>query len=251
LNAILLAAGYGTRVRALFPDTPKALIEIGGRPVLSHLLDNLQRSGAIAAVTIVTNGRFHAALQGYLESRPPGLPTRLLSDGTRTAEQRLGALGDLQFALGRIGCQEDLLVAATDKLLAFELAGPLQFARQRSAPVNVCVQAPTRADLAGRHGCAVLDGAGRIVDFEEKPRQPKSRLASLAIYVLPVAVQPLVGEYLQQGGDRDAPGHFLAWLTRRTAVYGYVAAGASYDVGTSAAYAAAQRAYRGLHGHAG
>ena len=251
MNAVLLAAGYGTRVRALFPDTPKALIEIGGRPVLSHLLDNLERSGAVAAVTIVTNDRHYAALRSYLNSRPSRLPTRLLSDGTCTAEQRLGALGDLQFALDRIGCQEDLLVAATDKLLAFEMAGALQFARQRAAPVNVCVQAPNRVHLAGRHGCVVLDRTGRIVDFEEKPRHPKSRLASLAIYVLPVEVQPLVGEYLQQGGDRDAPGHFLGWLARRTAVYGYTAGGPSYDVGTPDGYATAQRAYcqpwRGSH----
>ena len=177
-------------------------------------------------------------MQRYLELQLSRLPTRLLSDGTCTAEQRLGALGDLQLALDRLGCREDLLVAATDKLLAFELAGPLQFARQRAAPVNVCVQAPSRDHLAGRHGCVLLDPTGRIVDFEEKPRRPKSRLASLAIYVLPAAAQPLVREYLQQGGNPDAPGYFLGWLTRRTAVYGYVADGPSYDVGTPAAYAA-------------
>ena len=246
MNAVLLAAGYGTRVRALFPEIPKALIKVGGLPVLSHLLGNLARSGVVANVTIVTNDRHHGALERYLETQPHRLPTRLLSDGTCSAEQRLGALGDLQFALDRIGCHEDLLVAATDKLLAFELAGPLQFARQQAAPVNVCVQARSRAHIAGRHGCVVLDGAGRIVDFAEKPRRPRSRLASLAVYVLPVAVQPLVREYLRQGGDRDAPGHFLGWLARRTAVYGYVAAGASYDVGTPAAYAAAQSAFRGF-----
>ena len=244
MNAVLLAAGYGTRVRALFPDTPKALIEIGGRPILAHLLDNLARSGLVATVTIITNERYHSALQRYLESQPPCLTTRLLSDGTSTEEQRLGALGDLQFALDRLGCREDLLVAATDKLLGFELAAPLQFARQREAPVNVCVQAPSRNHLAGKHGCVLLDSAGRIIDFEEKPRRPKSRLASLAIYVLPATAQPLVREYLQQGGNPDAPGYFLGWLTRRTAVYGYVADGPSYDVGTPAAYAAAQHAYR-------
>ena len=105
MNAVLLAAGYGTRVRALFPDTPKALIEIGGRPILAHLLDNLARSGLVAAVTIITNERYHSALQRYLESQPPRLTTRLLSDGTSTEEQRLGALGDLQLALDRLGYQ--------------------------------------------------------------------------------------------------------------------------------------------------
>ena len=251
MNAVLLAAGYGTRVRALFPDTPKALIEIDGRTVLAHLLDNLQRSGAVAAVTIVTNDLHHAALESYLASRPPRLPTRLLGDGTCTAEQRLGALGDLQLVLDRFDRHEDLLVAATDKLLAFELAGALQFAQQRAAPVNVCVQAPSRASLAGRHGCVVLDSRSRIVGFEEKPRRPRSRLASLAIYVLPVAAQLLVGAYLEQGGNPDAPGYFLGWLAQRTAVYGYVAEGPSYDVGTPATYVAAQRAFRASDCEAG
>ena len=248
MNAVLLAAGYGTRIRALFPDLPKALIEIGGRPILAHLLDNLARCARIETVTIVTNDRFHAALQRYLESRPPPFSTHLLSDGTCSEEQRYGALGDLQFALDRLDLQGDLLVAATDKLFTFELAAALQLARQRAAPVNVCVQVPSRAHLAGRHGCVLLDASSRIVDFEEKPRRPKSRLASLAIYVLPPAAQALVRTYLQHGGSPDAPGYFLGWLARRTAVYGYVADGASYDVGTPDAYAAAQRAWCERHG---
>lgn len=238
-------------MRALFPDTPKALIEIGGRPILAHLLDNLARSALVEAVTIVTNDRFYPALQRYLESQPPALRTSLISDRTRTEEQRYGAVGDLQFALERLRRRAAILVAATDKLLTFELTGPLQFARRHAAAVNVCVQAPSRGHLAGRHGCVLLDAGGRIVDFEEKPRRPKSRLASLALYVLPPAAQPLVREYLQAGGNRDAPGHFLGWLAERTAVYGYLADGACYDVGSPDAYAAAQRAWqRGWRGGA-
>ena len=213
LNAILLAAGYGTRVRALFPDTPKALIEIGGRPVLSHLLDKPGARRRRHCCHHRYHDRHYAALQSYLSSRPSRLPTRLLSDSTCAAEQRLGALGDLQFALDRIGCQEDLLVAATDKLLAFELGDALQFARLRAAPVNVCVQAPNRAHLAGRHGCVVLDRTGRIVDFEEKPRHPKSRLASLAIYVLPWRCS-LCRRVPAAGRRSGRAGHFVGWLAR-------------------------------------
>jgi glucose-1-phosphate thymidylyltransferase len=244
LNAVLLAAGYGTRLRALFPDTPKALIEIAGRPVLAHLLDNLARSGLVDGITIVTNDRYHAALQSYLDSHPPRPSTCLLSDGTGTEQDRLGALGDLEFALDHMDRSEDLLVTATDKLLTFELAAPLRWARRRAAPVNVCVQMSSRAHLAGRHGCVLLDSDTRIVHFEEKPRNPKSRLASLALYVLPAPVHPLLREYLRQGGDADAPGHFIGWLAQRVAVYGYVAPGPSYDVGTPATYVAAQRAFR-------
>ena len=88
----------------------------------------------------------------------------------------------------------------------------------------------------------LLDAAGRIVDFEEKPERPKSNIASLAVYVLTMAAQRLLGDYLRDGSNRDAPGHFLSWLTRATTVYGYLTAGGAYDVGTPESYAEAQRA---------
>ena len=120
----------------------------------------------------------------------------MISDGTASEEERLGALGDLQLALRRLDRGGDVLVAATDKLLAFELAAPLRFARERAAPVTLCVRMPDRRHLGGRHGCVLLD------------------------------------DYLRGGGNRDAPGHFLSWLTRATTVYGYLTAGGAYDVGT-------------------
>ena len=179
MNAVLLAAGYGTRIRSLFPDRPKALIEVGGRPLIDHLLADLARSGLIDSALVVTNDLHHDALRRHLAVGAP-LPTRVIGDGTRSEEERLGALGDLQLALSRLDPGGDVLVAATDKLLTFELAAPLRFARERAAPVTLCVRMPDRQSLAGRHGCVLLDQAGRIVDFEEKPARPRSNIASLA-----------------------------------------------------------------------
>ena len=244
MNAILLAAGYGTRIRSLFPDTPKALIDVGGRFLIDHLLANLARSGVVESALVVTNDRYHDALRRHLAAGEPPLSTRVISDGTASEEERLGALGDLQLALRRLDRGGDVLVAATDKLLAFELAEPLRFARERAAPVTLCVRMPDRLRLAGRHGCVLLDAAGRIVDFEEKPERPKSNIASLAVYVLTTAARELLDDYLRGGGNRDAPGHFLSWLTRATTVYGYVTDGHAYDVGTPESYVEAQRAFR-------
>ena len=74
VNAILLAAGYGTRIRSLFPDTPKALIEVGGRALIDHLLANLARSGVVESALVVTNDRYHAALQRHLSAATPPAP---------------------------------------------------------------------------------------------------------------------------------------------------------------------------------
>ena len=60
MNAVLIvAAGYGTRIRSLFPDTPKALIELGGRALIDHLLANLARSGAVESALV--DDRLHDA----------------------------------------------------------------------------------------------------------------------------------------------------------------------------------------------
>lgn len=243
MTAVLLAAGYGTRIRSLFPDTPKALIEVGGRALVDHLIANLSRSGAVDSVLVVTNERYRDRLRRHLAAGAPALPTRVIGDGTAREAERLGALGDLQLALRRLDRGGDVLVAATDKLLAFELAEPLRFAQDRAAPVTLCVRLPDRRRLAGRHGCVLLDPAGRIVDFEEKPARPRSNIASLAVYVLTPAAQAFLDGYLRDGGDRDAPGHLLSRLTRAMTVYGYVTAGVCYDVGTPDSYAEAQRAF--------
>ena len=201
----------------------------------------------VGSSVIITAGRgTDDALRRHLAAAAPLLPTRVISDGTASEEERLGALGDLQLALRRLDRGGDVLVAATDKLLAFELAEPLRFARERAAPVTLCVRMPDRRRLAGRHGCVRLDAAGRIVDFEEKPERPKSNIASLAVYVLTPAAQDLLGDYLRGGGNRDAPGHFLSRLTRATTVYGYVTDGHAYDVGTPESYAEAQRAFQAV-----
>ena len=60
------------------------------------------------------------------------------------------------------------------------------------------------------HRCVLLDTAGRIVDFEEKPDRPQLNVASFAVYVLTPATQDLLDHYLRGGGNRDAPGHFLS-----------------------------------------
>ena len=110
MNAVLVAAGYGTRIRSLFPDTPKALIEVAGRALIDHLLANLARSGAVESALVVTNDRYHDALRDHLAARAPPLPTRVISDGTSSEDERLGALGDVQLALRRLDRAGDVLV---------------------------------------------------------------------------------------------------------------------------------------------
>ena len=195
----------------------------------------------------MTNDRYHDALRRHLTAGEPPLPTRVISDGTANEEERLGAAGRPAARPAAAGPRRRRAGGGHRQAVGLRAgwAAALR-ARARGAGHPVRAHARTGCALAGRHGCVLLDAAGRIVDFEEKPERPKSNIASLAVYVLTPAAQDLLDDYLRDGGNRDAPDHFLSWLTRATTVYGYVTDGHAYDVGTPESYAEAQRAFQAV-----
>ena len=87
-------------------------------------------------------------------------------------------------------------------------------------------------------GGAVFDqqDRSRLVDVEEKPKQPKSLLVSIGLYHYGKAHVPLFRKYLEDGNNKDAPGYFLQWAHKRIDVYGYVSEGSWYDIGDLESY---------------
>ena len=98
MKAYVLAAGYATRMYPLTRELPKALLEVGGLPILSHLGRRLRGIEELTDVVIVTNDLFFGHFQRWVEEQEPWVRFTVLNDGTRSNEERLGALGDLQLA---------------------------------------------------------------------------------------------------------------------------------------------------------
>ena len=100
MKAIILAAGYATRLYPLTLDKPKALLPIGGRAMLDHLVEGIADMAEVNDVHIVTNSRFARLFEDWAaaaerESRYPGLKFSVWDDGTSSNEDRLGAIGDM------------------------------------------------------------------------------------------------------------------------------------------------------------
>jgi glucose-1-phosphate thymidylyltransferase len=219
VKALILAAGYATRLRPLTDDFPKGLLPVGGWPIVDWIVDNIRGAG-VEDIQLVTNARFAPLFEEWSDG------VTILDDGTSTNETRLGAIGDIQFA----ALDDDALVIAGDNLFDYELADLLEFQRSRDGSA-VAVHDVGSKELAKKYGVIDVDADGRIVDFAEKPEEPASTLVATATYFYTRAHLQLVDAYLAEGNPPDQPGHFVAWLHRREPVYAYRFDGGWYDVG--------------------
>lgn len=245
MTAVILAAGYATRLYPLTKDVPKPLLEVAGRSIIDRILDNALESPGIESVVVVTNHRFIGHFERWNAASPSrGVPITILDDGSTSNETRIGALGDLRLAsdhLARTGGLDDaVLVLAGDNLFDFALSGFVDYAR---AAGTDCITAHHLEDVEQlrRTGVVELDGDDRVLSFEEKPAAPRSSWAVPPLYVYrPGTLVERLPAYLAEGNNPDAPGNFIPWLVAQTTVHAYRFESARYDIGTLESYRAVQ-----------
>jgi glucose-1-phosphate thymidylyltransferase len=226
MRAIVLAAGYATRLRPLTDSIAKQLLPIGGRPMMDWVCDKVAEVSD--DIHVVTNSRFARDFERWADSRN-GITVH--DDGTGSNDDRLGAIGDIAFVLARTGADDDLLVIAGDNLFDSSLVGFADFWREKGVASAVAVYDCGDLELATHYGVVEVGEDDRVVSFEEKPSEPRSTLVATAAYLYHRAHVPLVERYLADGNPPDQPGRLVAWLCRREPVYGYRLDGPWYDVG--------------------
>jgi glucose-1-phosphate thymidylyltransferase len=232
MKAILLAAGYATRLYPLTEHRPKPLLPVGGRPILDWIADKVDEVDAVDELHVVTNARFAAALGAWAREREGRLAPEVHDDGTTTNENRLGAIGDIAFVVERGGLAgDDLLVIAGDNLFEFSLAGYVSWWQGHRDGSAIAVRDCGDRELARQYAVVSLDESERITSFVEKPPEPAGTLVAIATYLYHRDHVPLVDTYLAEGNTADAPGNFIAWLHSRRPVYGYRLAGTWFDIG--------------------
>jgi glucose-1-phosphate thymidylyltransferase len=228
MKGLVLAAGYATRLYPLTLDRPKALLEVGGRPMLDHVLERLEAMGVDETI-VVTNAKFTPHFEEWAEGKER---VRVVNDGTTSNEDRLGAIGDIAFVLDELRIDDDLVVIAGDNLFSENVSGFAEFGRRVDAPV---LAVHDMNDLSKMHeyNHVELDEHDRITFFEEKPAEPRSTLAGVALYYYPRTALPLIRRYLDEGKNPDQPGRLVEWLYPRTTVYAWRLPGIWYDIGSA------------------
>ena len=235
MKALILAAGYATRLSPLTDSIPKMLLPLAGRPMLDYLLDRIREVEEIDEIHLVTNSRFAPRFRAWAETSQQSVATSegvtIHDDGTTSNEDRLGAIGDLAFAIERADFGgEDVFVVAGDNLIGYSLPDYVAFWRAKRGSA-IALYEVADSELLKGYGVVEVDEDDRVVGFEEKPVDPRSNLAATAAYLYRAQDLERLATYLAEGNAPDAPGNFVAWLHERSPVYGYRFAGEWHDIG--------------------
>ena len=227
MKALVLAAGYATRLRPLTDTWAKELLPVGGTPIVDRILASVEAVPEIDEIHLVTNARKAPAFDEWAAGRN----VVVHDDGTTSNEDRLGAIGDMQFVVERAALDDHLLVIAGDNLFSFALSDFVSFWHRKGVASAIAIRDVGSLELAAQYGVVDVDDDGRIRSFVEKPAQPASTLAATATYLYHREHVRLIGRYLAERNAPDQPGRFAEWLQTREPVYGWVFDTPWYDIG--------------------
>jgi glucose-1-phosphate thymidylyltransferase len=234
MNVLILAAGYATRLYPLTRHKAKPLLEVAGKPIIEWVLENLADVPGLETICIVTNDKFAADFQAWADryqARHAKLHLKIINDGSKSDDDKLGAIGDINLVMTRenlIG--SDLLIVAGDNLFSESLADFIGYAKTTEA--TVAVYDIGDAEAVKKYGNITVDSEGTITHFEEKPEKPRSTLAAVAVYYYSREILPLLTTYLAAGNNPDQPGRFIQWLYTRKPVKTFQIKGQWLDIGS-------------------
>jgi glucose-1-phosphate thymidylyltransferase len=234
MNTLILAAGYATRLYPLTLNKAKPLLEVGGKPIIEWLVDNLRTVPTLRTTYIVTNAKFANDFQSWAtayQNLHPEMKIKIINDGSKSDDDKLGAIGDINLVLTHEHLEvDDLLVIAGDNLFDQSVSDFVNAAKGSVATVAIYDVGDLEA--MKKYGVVTIDDKGVVTNLEEKPEKPKSTLAAIALYYYSRNVLPLFKTYIAEGNNPDQPGRFLEWLYKRKPVNTFQIKGRWLDIGS-------------------
>ena len=245
MKCIILAAGYATRMYPLTENFPKPLLEVKGKPIIDWLIDDLETKGYINEYIVVSNHKFLDSFKNWKESNIKANKITVIDDGSTENDNRLGAVRDIQFAVETQNIDEDIVVLAGDNLLNFSLNDFVEYFYKKNGS---CVMRHFESSIPKlqKTGVADIDEDDRVLEMEEKPAVPKTNWAIPPFYIYKKEDLSKIAEGIAIGCPTDAPGNFLSWLCKNTAVYAMEMPGVRYDIGSIDGYEDIKANYKGI-----
>jgi glucose-1-phosphate thymidylyltransferase len=246
--AVVLCAGFATRMYPLTRNFPKPLLEVAGRPVIDYLMDQLVQLPGLEAIYIVSNEKFYPHFAEWKQlrkhnDRAPRPVIELLNDGAMENDHRLGASADFQLVMKTIPEPTRVLVTAGDNIYRFDIKPLWEKFLQSDRHYIVALPETDRNQLK-KTGVLQLAADDRVTRLFEKPAHPPSTWFCPPLYFFQSTVSKRLDDFLKHPAANDAPGYFIDFLCREDPVYAFRLNASRLDIGSIETYRAADQYLR-------
>jgi mannose-1-phosphate guanylyltransferase len=240
MKAVVLAGGFGTRLRPLSCTRPKHLFPIGNKPQLDWTIDKLAKSGT-TEVILAVNYMADVYIEHYrkLRHKPKiSFCKDIPVSGSRTQFQRpLGTGGPIKNAEKLIGHKGPFFVLNGDILTNINYAHLMKsHRRSRKAVATIALY---RVEDPSRYGVAEITKDNHVSKFVEKPSREEapSNLINAGIYVL----EPEIFDYIPSGKPVSIEREVFPKLAEEEKLYGFNFDGLWIDIGEPEDYLKANK----------
>ena len=230
MKALILGSGLGSRLYPLTKITPKCLIDVKRKPMLEHIVENLDKSKYIGEIHIVYKNRFENQFKEFANSFTHNKIIELTNDKDKNEDEMPGSIGTIDYFVKTKRLNEDLMVVAGDNLFCFDIDEFIDSYYKHNKKTTIAVyEFNDKKKVAGKFGVVELDGHNRLINFEEKPQEPKTSLAATLCYIL--SNEDL--NHLDKKRFKENAGELIKHLVENgQEVYGFKFDGKWFDIGT-------------------
>jgi glucose-1-phosphate thymidylyltransferase len=233
MKCIILSAGYGTRLYPLTKFIAKPLLPVCGEPILNFILRKVSAIKEVDQIYITTNRKFNNQFEEWLSGHKYlfNKKIKLFNEPLLFRNKRIGGIDAIYRIIKKYKIKDDVLVIAGDNLFNYSLKDIYYFFKNKKSSVLVLHRLESKKN-ASNFGVVNLNKEGKIIDFLEKPKKPKSSLISTAIYFFSRADLDFIKKYTKSEKKGNSFGYFMKFLYKIKPVYGFVPKGKFMDIGT-------------------
>ena len=173
MKAFLLAAGLGSRLKPLTDETPKCLISIAGKPLLSYwfaLFEKYNVDQVIINLHYLPN-----KVRDYFHNNDFNIDINLIYE-----EKLLGSAGTIKTNADFVENEDEFLICYADNLTNVDLGSMICFHQSHKTLFTLGL---FYTNTPQQCGIAKVDENNTVIDFQEKPQKPVSNLAGAGIYI--------------------------------------------------------------------
>lgn len=229
MKAVIMAGGFGTRLRPLTCNIPKPMVPVANKPMMEHIVNLLKKYGITEIVSLLYY-QPEVIMDYFGDGSDFGIKMHYVK-----AEADYGTAGSVKNAQKYL--DERFIIISGDVLTDFDLAKAVEFHEQSNAISTLLL---THAENPLAFGVVITDKNGKITRFLEKPSWGEvfSDTINTGIYIL----EPEALDYIPEKEDFDfSKDLFPRFLNEKKNLFGYVADGYWRDIGNLEEYIEAHK----------